>query len=621
MGCACCKSRVQPFPLQKPGTSLLPPLQMGTMAAPDLVILGLQAEATQRSVSIKALEEATVKLQRQVQEYILSASPLKSEILVSRKDLDNVKSRLSRHKAKLEAAESIRGSVTVEDIHQQYATTHSSEISSDLIELDNIDNDRTEFTQRLSAPKEEEKTLFSESKILKNNWNEALTDIKRLVQSVMQLQGDLNTHLAHAVRSNTMVGQGVDVLKEEKMEGEAKLLESSVLRLLESAQRHLQILQEDRRKIKLSKEMQALLEGMAHDSALLRKELEGLQGNSPFEVVVEEQVIGGEMLAPVQVQEASISEGEEMQVDVEFEPEVMVAAEPPDAMESFHSSSPSHFKDLTAYEAFDLFDAALLSSDESVLPKHSVTSYLSSQKWEEGMYDLWLSTIYKYANESLPYAELILSVLQEGNDPLPSPAAGVFPRVINACNKLVQVVEADKLVDNSDLTELGKTEEADKTLNTGGMMYWVDCLDMVHSVMTPTLGTRVIQALKPDRVTLPDYITFQICHKMHKQHTDGMNIFHQLDTDHSGKLNAEEFSKGLIGLLGLWIEEQDVTSTFQSLYNKWSGQVSKIQFSKQVNFEEYIGKTRGDMATIAKYRVLSQLNPLANTELKAACSF
>ena len=55
--------------------------------------------------------------------------------------------------------------------------------------------------------------------------------------------------------------------------------------------------------------------------------------------------------------------------------------------------------------------------------------------------------------------------------------------------------------------------------------------------------------LKPENVSLNDYITFQICHKMHAKHLDGIKIFKLLDINRNGKLEAVEFSRGLHDLL------------------------------------------------------------------------
>jgi hypothetical protein len=579
------------------------------MAAPDLVLLGLQADAKQRAATVKALEEATAKLHKRVHDFLLSTSSLKSEITTSKKDLDGVKSRLMQHRGKLKACEEVRGpGVAVERVIEEYVERNRGLIEGDLIDLDTVDANRAKFPQKIINPKEEEKTLEIESKSLYNDWAEAMKDVKRIVENTMQLQGDMNTQLAHSNRSSTMVGQGVDVLKEEKMEGEAKLLESSVLRLIESGQRHMQQIQEDKKKIKVGKEMQAVLEVMSVESAAIRKELEALlQCNLP-EITIVEQVVPLQE-TPQEEEEMSVEEVEEMQADMQFEEEVMVAAQPEDDAASWHSSNPSDAQDslpkaLTAYEAFDLFDAAIASSEDGLLPKACIKTYLAGKDWEEGMYSHWLTSVHQCANEKLLYAGLILSILQENQDQIPTCVALLFPGIIKACNKLVQAVEVDSMAETAAASEITASEEVDKMLHTGGFIYWTDCLDLIYAAFTPEVGTLVLKSIKPDIMPLPDYITFQICHKMHRQHTDGIQIFTLLDTDRSGKLNSDEFSKGLLELLSLWMETEDITSTFRSLYNRWSGLVSKMQFSKQVNFEEYIRKTKKEMVSLPKYSLL-----------------
>ena len=611
MGCTCCcKAHTPPLSLQKPGTSVLPPLQMGTLAAPDVVLLGLQADAKQRAATVKALEEATAELHKQVHDFTLSTNSLKSEIQTSKKDLDGVKSRLMQHRAKLKACEEVRGpEVAVERVREEYVEMHRGQINSDLIELDSVDTDRNQFIQKIVNPKEEEKTLEKESKSLLKDWAEAMKDVKRLVQSILQLQGDMTTQLAHSTRSSTTVGLGVDTLKEEQLDNEAKLLESSTLRLVESGQRHTQLIQEDKGKIRLGKEMTAVLDYIGTQSAVLRKELESLLLHNVPEVTILEEFIPFPETSLPEEQEAVIEEVEEMQADVQYEEEVMVAAQPDEDAASWHSSNSADRHDsfpqaLSAYEAFDLFNAAITYSENGHLPKDCLKTYLAGKDYEEGMYEHWLAAINQYAGEELPYAGLILTILQEKQDPVPTAVAALFPGVIKACNQLVKAVEIDTLAETSDAQEITVSEEVDRMLHTGGLIYWVDCLDLIYATFTPEIGTFVLKSLKPASMSLPDYITFQICHKMHKQQTDGMQIFTLLDQDRSGKLNSDEFSKGLRDLLSLWMEPEDITSTFRSLYNRWSGLVSKIQFSKQVNFEEYIRKTKKEMAYLPKYRLL-----------------
>lgn len=611
MGCTCCcKANPQPFPLQKPGTSLLPPLQLGTMASPDLVLLGLQADAKQQAATIKALEEASAQLHKQVHDFLLSTSSLKSEITSSKKELDGVKSRLMQHKGKLKACEEVRGpDVAVERVVEEYVEKNRGLIEGDLMDLDDIDAKRTKFPQKIISPKEEEKTLEAESKSLYNAWAEAMKDVKRIVDSTMQLQGDMSTQLVHSSRSSTMVGQGVDVLKEEKMEGEAKLLESSALRMVESGQRHMQQIQEDKKKSKVGKEMQAVLDVMSTESEGIRKELEALlQCNLP-EITIVEQVVPLQETPVEQEEVVSMEEVEEMQAEVQFEEEVMVAAQPEDDAASWHSSNPADVLDtlppaLTAYEAFDLFDTAIASSESGLLPTACLKAYIAGKDWEEDMYTHWLTSIRQYTKEDYLYAGLILSILQENQEQITTYAALLFPGVIKACNKLVQAFEVDNMAESAVGAEIATSEEVEKMINSGGFMYWTDCLDLIYETFTPEVGTLILKSIKPDTMPLPDYITFQICHKMHRQHTDGIQIFTLLDTDRSGKLNSDEFSKGLLELLSLWMETEDITSTFRSLYNRWSGLVSKMQFSKQVNFEEYIRKTKKEMVSLPKYSLL-----------------
>ena len=135
-------------------------------------------------------------------------------------------------------------------------------------------------------------------------------------------------------------------------------------------------------------------------------------------------------------------------------------------------------------------------------------------------------------------------------------------------------------------------------------MYWTDTLDLIYGRLPRRIGTLVIQAIKPAELPMADYVTFLTCHKMYESRLDGMQTFRQLDADTSGKLDAVEFSRGLQDMLQVWAPEEDFKRAFQSLYNRWSGLVSKAQFSKQVNFAQYLQHTMTDLATISKYAFL-----------------
>ena len=149
-------------------------------------------------------------------------------------------------------------------------------------------------------------------------------------------------------------------------------------------------------------------------------------------------------------------------------------------------------------------------------------------------------------------------------------------------------------------------------------MYWTDTLDLVYGRLPRRIGTLVIQAMKPESLPMADYVTFLTCHRMYESRLDGMQIFRQLDADTSGKLDAVEFSRGLQDLLQVWAPEADFKQAFQSLYNRWSGLVSKAQFSKQVNFAQYLQHTMTDLATISKYAFLQHFLVACRSLVKEA---
>ena len=258
----------------------------------------------------------------------------------------------------------------------------------------------------------------------------------------------------------------------------------------------------------------------------------------------------------------------------------------------------------TPYETFAIFGESLREGAVNSLPRTLVQHRLETRYIEEGGWPEWVSSLRNCESEDMAYATVVLCAVQETADCLPLTQARRFVQLVQDCDDLVKVVEVDHAVDLLTYHEATFSEEFEKIVTTGGQMYWVDTLDLIYGRLPKRLGTHLIQAMKPADIDMADYVTFLTCHRMYQQHLDGMQTFRQLDADTSGKLDALEFGRGLQNLLEVWAPEEDFKQAFQSLYNRWSGLVSKAQFSKQVNFTRYLQHTNSDLCTIAKYDFL-----------------
>jgi len=270
------------------------------------------------------------------------------------------------------------------------------------------------------------------------------------------------------------------------------------------------------------------------------------------------------------------------------------------------------------YETFAIFEETLRGAEDSFQPRSLIQSHLQSRASEEGGWTEWLGSLRNYESEGMAYATVMLCAVQETSECLPRVQAERFIGLLQDCNDLVRVVEADKAADSLSYGESSFSEEFEKIISTGGYMYWTDTLDLVYGRLPRRIGTLVIQAMKPESLPMADYVTFLTCHRMYESRLDGMQIFRQLDADTSGKLDAVEFSRGLQDLLQVWAPEADFKQAFQSLYNRWSGLVSKAQFSKQVNFAQYLQHTMTDLATISKYAFLQHFLVACRSLVKEA---
>jgi hypothetical protein len=141
----------------------------------------------------------------------------------------------------------------------------------------------------------------------------------------------------------------------------------------------------------------------------------------------------------------------------------------------------------------------------------------------------------------------------------------------------------------------------------GGKAFLGDTIELVYSLFhdDPSGGESVLEMIKPEKVSIEDYVAYKICHKMAKLGKTPEMIFNLLDKDNGGSIDCKEFLSGTRVDLDLWISEKNISKLMDHLTcNK---EVSKEAFMSKINMKFLLDCNKNPSWTVTKCDFLSSL--------------
>ena len=198
--------------------------------------------------------------------------------------------------------------------------------------------------------------------------------------------------------------------------------------------------------------------------------------------------------------------------------------------------------------------------------------------------------LYSLYNEGQPYAIFFARLLQLFHvDPV-SYSLGIY---------LVKVrMEFNTLIEKYErlLQEQNKSKESSKKENyarsayeiagNGGVAGISDVVQLIYSLFAGDResGEKALELIKPQSVSIEDFVAFKICHKMAKLGKTPEMIFNILDKDQGGTIDVDEFLTGTKVDLDLWISDKNILKLLAQLDNG-TKEISKDAFMNRINMK------------------------------------
>lgn len=217
--------------------------------------------------------------------------------------------------------------------------------------------------------------------------------------------------------------------------------------------------------------------------------------------------------------------------------------------------------------------------------------------------------IYK---ENQKYAVLFARILQIFHpDPSPLVSTTYLLKARSDFNPLIEKYERQH--GDADKTAQKKKELTGRTAyesaGTGGVSFLGDTIELIYSLFAndKESGERALELIKPEKVTIEDYVAFKICHKMAKLGKTPEMIFTLLDKDQGGTIDVSEFISGTKEDLDLWISDKNITLLLEQLDVNGNKEITKESFMGKINMKYLLECNKNPTWTVSKATFLTTL--------------
>ena len=148
-----------------------------------------------------------------------------------------------------------------------------------------------------------------------------------------------------------------------------------------------------------------------------------------------------------------------------------------------------------------------------------------------------------------------------------------------------------------------------ETASNGGLALLSDVLELVYSLFVndKEAGEKVLELIKPKKLSTEDFVAFKICHKMAKLGKTPEMIFTILDKDGGGTIDINEFILGTKDDLDLWISEKNITKLLKLLDTRETGEILKEDFMEKINMKFLMECNKNPALTVSKSAFLISL--------------
>lgn len=210
----------------------------------------------------------------------------------------------------------------------------------------------------------------------------------------------------------------------------------------------------------------------------------------------------------------------------------------------------------------------------------------------------------KLNEQKHPTAMLFCRLLQIFHpEPVPFNMAIFLTRVRWEFQKLVdKAAKGTSLMNKKRGLKTGNQAKSSSKEYLGGNALLVDIFLQVYSIFENDKLSRAISIslLKPENVSVKDYLTFRICYKMSKVGKTTEQMFNEWDKEGRGCVDKNELLEGIKGYLDLYMSKYDIEILLKTLDPDSQGEIKRVTFCNLINFDRYNEMCKSEVYSCSK---------------------
>ena len=210
----------------------------------------------------------------------------------------------------------------------------------------------------------------------------------------------------------------------------------------------------------------------------------------------------------------------------------------------------------------------------------------------------------KLNEQKHPTAMLFCRLLQIFHpEPVPFHIAIFLTRTRWEFQKLVEkAAKGTSLKNQKRGLKIGPQAKGNSKDYLGGNALLANIFSLVYSLFENDKLSRAItiSLLKPESVTMNDYLVFKICHKMAKMGKTAEQVFTDWDKDGGGSIDKEELLEGMKGYLDLYMTNHDIETLYNSLDPNNEGEIKSSVFYSVISIDKYAEMCKSEVYSCSK---------------------
>ncbi|OMJ80965.1 hypothetical protein SteCoe_18673 [Stentor coeruleus] len=153
------------------------------------------------------------------------------------------------------------------------------------------------------------------------------------------------------------------------------------------------------------------------------------------------------------------------------------------------------------------------------------------------------------------------------------------------------------------------TRDLTREAKSGGFAFATDVIDLITTMFEnhKALGVKTLSLLRPDNLSLEEYVAFMICQKIIRIGKTVESVFNLIDKDGSKTIDKKELFMFARNAVDLWVDEGDMNKCFSSLVTPGTDEIPKDVFISRFSIKTFQDLTRNQNYVVSKSKFLRSL--------------